>query len=231
MEYSHGDGGSRDAQLITVHRPGELDRSKEILANVYFVEAAEWDARYAEQPLVWSAGPNACFADVVQGYEPGTALDVACGEGRNALWLAGRGWQVRALDFSAVAIDKGRKRSAAERLDIAWEVADVRSAELGSKAYDLTFVLFLHLPGPENRDVLTRAAASVRPGGHLVVLGHDRDNIEHGVGGPQDPGRLYTTDLLASCAAGLDIARCEQVLRHVEDTGDAIDTLLVAVNP
>ena len=192
------------------------------------VDAAEWDARYAEQPLLWSAGPNTRFAEVVADYEPGAALDVACGEGRNAIWLAARGWRVRALDFSAVAIGKAQQRSAAEQVDIAWEVADVRAADLGIADHDLTFVLYLHLPAAENRDVLTRAAASVRTGGHLVVLGHDLDNIAHGIGGPQDPDRLYFPDLLAECARGLSIERCERVLRHVDGEGDAIDTLLVA---
>jgi SAM-dependent methyltransferase len=220
---------------VQVPSPARLDHDlRAEIARIWtirwrdLVEAAEWDARYAEQPLLWSAGPNARFAEVVANYEPGDALDVACGEGRNALWLAARGWRVRALDFSAVAIGKAWQRSAAEQVDIAWEVADVRAADFGTADHDLTFVLYLHLPAAENRDVLMRAATSVRAGGHLVVLGHDLDNIAHGVGGPQDPDRLYSPELLAECARGLGIERCERVLRHVDGEGDAIDTLLVA---
>ena len=67
------------------------------------MDAPEWDARYAATPMVWSAGPNALFAELAAGLPPGRALDVACGEGRTALWLAARGWQVRAVDFSPSA--------------------------------------------------------------------------------------------------------------------------------
>ena len=72
-------------------------------------KADRWNERYAGNELIWSAGPNALFAEAVAQLESGTALDIACGEGRNALWLAKQGWQVSAMDFSSVAIDKAKK--------------------------------------------------------------------------------------------------------------------------
>jgi hypothetical protein len=88
-------------------------------------------------------------------------------------------------------------------------------------------VLYLHLPPDEMRDVLVRAAAAVAPEGTLFVLGHDRDNLDHGCGGPQDPTILYTTDFLGAATTELTPQRLEQVRRPTPE-GDAIDTLLVA---
>jgi 2-polyprenyl-3-methyl-5-hydroxy-6-metoxy-1,4-benzoquinol methylase len=191
------------------------------------MDAAAWDDRYASAPLVWSSTPNALFAEVTASLPPGRALDIAAGEGRNALWLAQRGWQVTAIDFSRVAIDKARARAAAAGLAVDWQVADVTVTAFGSQAYDLVAVLYLHLPPGEMRDVLVRAAAAVAPGGTLFVLGHDRDNLEHGCGGPQDPTILHTTDSLAEATTELTPLRLEQVRRPTPE-GDAIDTLLVA---
>jgi SAM-dependent methyltransferase len=191
------------------------------------VDAAAWDDRYASEPLVWSSEPNALFAELTAALPPGRALDVAAGEGRNALWLAERGWDVTAVDFSRVAIAKGRARAAAAGLAVRWQIADVTVTPFGVAEFDLVAVLYLHLPPDQIRDVLTRAAAAVAPSGRLVVLGHDRDNLRHGCGGPQDPDILYTRHSLAAATAELSVERLEQVRRPTPD-GVAIDTLLVA---
>jgi len=194
------------------------------------MDAAAWDARYRSAPLVWSAGPNALFAELTADLPAGRALDLAAGEGRNAIWLAGRGWRVTALDFSTVALDKARQRAASAAVDVTWVAADVTATDLGRAAYDLVSVLYLHLPPADLRDVLARAAAAVAPGGTLLVLGHDRDNLARGTGGPQDRALLYTAEDLAPAAAGLRIVRLAQVDRRV-DEAVAVDTLLLAVHP
>src|SRR5690242_10217857 len=101
----------------------------------------EWDARYAAVELVWSAGPNQFLvAELAEaGLSPGRALDVACGEGRNAIWLAAQGWQVTAADFSRVAIDKARARSD----EVDWQVADVVEWSPPAQAFDLVIVFYL----------------------------------------------------------------------------------------
>ena len=192
--------------------------------------APEWDARYAATPMVWSAGPNALFAELAAGLPPGRALDVACGEGRTALWLAARGWQVRAVDFSPVGVDKGRQRAAAEGLTVDWVVADVVTADLGSERFDLVAVLYLHLLAPAMGEVLRACSAALAPGGRLVVIGHDRTNLTEGAGGPQDPAILHDPDELASAVPALQVLRCERVQRPV-DGAVAIDTLLIADRP
>ena len=190
------------------------------------MDADAWDARYASQPMVWSAGPNALFADLVADWTPGRALDVACGEGRTAIWLAQRGWSVRAVDFSAAGIAKGRERAAAEGLEVDWQVGDVTTADLGS-GYDLVALLYLQLPHEQQATVVDRCVEALAPGGRLVVIAHDLDNLARGVGGPQDASVLPTPELLRQWAHGAHVDRCEQVDRGTPD-GTAIDVLLVA---
>lgn len=191
--------------------------------------ARAWDERYAASELVWSAEPNALAAGLVRDLPPGKALDLAAGEGRMALWLAGLGWQVTALDFSVVGLEKGRTRAHSLGLSIEWQLADATSAELPKAAYDLVLILYLHLPRDVFRGVLDRSATAVAPGGHLLALGHDRDNLVRGVGGPQDPGLLWDTELLRP-REGLEAVRLEQVERTAA-TGTAVDTLLLAQRP
>ena len=190
------------------------------------MDAAGWDARYA-MAQQWSDEPNALAAQTLVGLSPGRALDVAAGEGRMALWLASQGWQVTALDFSAVGLARGRTRAAERGLDIDWRVADATTAPLEPASYDLVLVLYLHLARLELTAALRSAAAAVAPGGLLLALGHDRDNLDRGTGGPQDPALLWDVEVLREIAAGLQIDRLGQVERVVGDQA-AVDVLLAA---
>jgi len=193
------------------------------------VSSTDWDARYAGAELVWGAGPNRFVVREFTGRPPGRALDLAAGEGRNALWLAEQGWQVLAVDFSAVAIERAHRLAAERGLEVSWVVADVLSAGLPDRAFDAVLVAYLHLPAPDRAAVLARAAAALAPGGTLLVVGHDRSNLTEGVGGPQDPALLYTPDEIADAVPGLDIRRAGTVLRPFEGSPvPARDTLVVA---
>jgi SAM-dependent methyltransferase len=187
------------------------------------VQAPDWHARYAEQQQ-WSAGPNALVAELLADVQPGAAVDLAAGEGRHALWLAGRGWQVTAVDFSATGLARGRGRPGAER--VTWVTADVLTWHAPPASLDLVLVAYLHLPEDDARALLDRAVGWLRPGGRLLVLGHDVDNVAHGVGGPQEPAILHSVERLAPVAALLDVDRLEQVRREVP-AGTALDTLLL----
>lgn len=192
----------------------------------------DWDQRYAAADLVWGAGPNRFVVQEFTGRPPGRALDLAAGEGRNALWLAEQGWQVLALDFSRVAIDRGNRLAAERGVQVSWVVADVLSASLPDVSFDGVLVAYLHLPGPRRAAVLARAAAALAPGGTLLVVGHDRSNLTGGVGGPQDPNLLYTPDEIVNELPGLDIRRAETALRPVDGSPvQARDTVVVATRP
>jgi SAM-dependent methyltransferase len=192
-------------------------------------QATMWDKRYASSGLVWSAEPNALAESLLRNLTPGRALDVAAGEGRMALWLASKGFQVTALDFSAVGLAKGRSRADDLGLQLDWRLANALTEDLGESAYDLVIVLYLHLPRQDFRNLLGRCARALTPGGHLLVLGHDKDNLLRGVGGPQDSDLLYDTQLLTP-PAELQLLRLEQVDRPAPN-GIAVDTLLLAARP
>lgn len=187
-------------------------------------DAAHWDARYAESRRLWSADANATVAEMVGPLTPGSALDIGAGEGRHAVWLSASGWDVTAVDFSEVGIDKGRREAAARGLSVDWVVADVREwTPPPGTTYDLVLVAFLHLEA----DVLHRTRDWIAPGGRLVVLGHALRNLTEGVGGPQDPRLLHTEGQLLAAAEGLHVDRVGEVLRPTPE-GEAIDIALVA---
>jgi SAM-dependent methyltransferase len=196
-----------------------------------------WNERYAAQELIWSAEPNRLFAEQVQSLKSGTALDVACGEGRNALWLAEQGWMVTAIDFSDVAIDKARRIAEERGISVNWIADDVSEHPLAKRAFDLVSVLYLHTNSAERARWLPRVIDAVAPGGTFLYIGHDPSNIEHGVGGPQKPELLPGADDLRQRLDDFEIVAAEVVERPVDAdpghgrdlAGIALDTLVRAV--
>lgn len=204
------------------------------------MDASEWDTRYrrareSQEARLWSAMPAQIFRDTVALWEPGRALDLATGDGRNAIWLARQDWSVTAVDFSAEAIGLARKHAHDEGVDVAWLVEDATTWSPDER-FDLVTAMYLHLPEEANRRVLQRAATWVAPGGHLLILGHDRTNLETGAPGPTNPDVLYTPELLRSVVEPARILRCETVRRDLatdpetagDGAGHALDTILVA---
>jgi ubiquinone/menaquinone biosynthesis C-methylase UbiE len=195
------------------------------------MDAAAWDARYAETELVWSAEPNQFVVEHLAGLPPGRALDLAAGEGRNAVWLATRGWTVSAVDFSPVAIDKGRESADHNGVTIDWTVADVVHLQPEAAAFDLALICYLHLPPDDLATVITRAVTALGPGGTFLLVGHDRRNLTEGTGGPQDPTILTRADEVTPLLADLTVEIAGEVERTVatdEGAAVAIDTLVCA---
>jgi SAM-dependent methyltransferase len=193
------------------------------------MDTSMWDARYAESELVWSAEPNLFLPPLVEDMEPGTALDLACGEGRNAIWLARQGWDVTAVDFSAVGIDKARRL--AGDLDVEWVVADVTEYE-PVRHFDLVVIFYLHLPEARMAEVFDRAVAAVRPGGTFFGVGHAVRNITDGYGGPPVPDLLWSEDRITPLVEGLDVLELGERLRYVPSAdATAIDLAVHAIKP
>jgi SAM-dependent methyltransferase len=177
------------------------------------VDAAGWDARYAEVDQVWSVGPNQFVEAELRALPPGRALDLACGEGRNAIWLAELGWRVTAIDFSSVGVERGRTRAAG--LPVSWVVGDVLTVDLPEA--DLAVLAYLQLTAEQRRIVVRRAFAALEPGGTLFVVAHDSSNLTEGTGGPQDPSVLYTADDVLEDLAreSFDVVRAGRTPRMV----------------
>jgi SAM-dependent methyltransferase len=187
-------------------------------------EAELWDDRYREKPLLWSAEPNRFVAAELANLAPGTAVDVACGEGRNSVWLAERGWRVTGVDFSSVALERARAMAAERRVEVEWIQADVLSWQ-PALAFDLVVLAYVHLL-PDDRDrLMEKATGWVAPGGHLFIVGHDVSTV--GVSGPPDPRLLWDPQTAAAAAAPLDVIFCERRYRDIE-VGRAADTVLLA---
>ncbi|WP_203713417.1 class I SAM-dependent methyltransferase [Asanoa siamensis] len=193
------------------------------------MDADSWDRRYAETDLVWSADPNRFVAQELAALPPGSAVDLAAGEGRNALWLADLGWRVTAVDFSAVALDKGRRIARARDLAIEWVHADL--ADYQPPTADLVLIAYLHVPPALWQPVLRRAVAAVAPGGTLLLVGHDETNLTEGTGGPQDLERLWSLDGVLATLDDLVVRRAERARRPVAGQRDAIDTVVRAERP
>ncbi len=204
------------------------------------MDAKDWDSRYDQTELMWSRGPNTWVEEVTAGLAPGRALDLAAGEGRNAIWLAERGWQATALDFSAVALERARVL-AAERLGdgasrFSTEQADLLTHKPEPRSFDLVLVVYLQIPANQRSSILRTAAEAVAPGGMLLVTAHDPQNIERGYGGPPDPAVLYSADDVVRDidGSGLSIVRADLATRVVTTPvgdRDALDCLLVATRP
>ena len=131
---------------------------------------AEWNARYLEKDQIWSGNPNSALVREASGLTPGTALDLGCGEGADAIWLADRGWAVTGIDISDVALDRARRHAAAAGVEVGFVLDDLT---VSPGSFDLVTSFFLHVPEPELRErTLLVAAESVAPGGTLLVVGH-----------------------------------------------------------
>jgi len=198
------------------------------------VNREAWDERYATDELIWKADPNRFLVEQADGLEPGRALDVACGEGRNAVWLASKGWRVTGVDFSHAGLAKAERLAAERGVEVTWVEDDVVVWRPPPASFDLVIVMYLHMVAGQRRQVLANAASALAPGGTVLVVGHDVSNLRDGTGGPQDPAILFSPEDIVEDLAGLQIARAERVTRTVavdDAQMTAIDALVRAVRP
>jgi SAM-dependent methyltransferase len=185
---------------------------------------------------VWTSTPNQFLVSEVAGLPVGRAVDLACGEGRNSVWLAEQGWRGTGVDFSPVGLAKGRQLAESRNVDVEWVESAIQEWSPPSEGFDLVAIFYLQLPQPERSVALEVAASAVAPGGTLLVVAHDHDNLTRGYGGPPNDAVLYSVSEVTTVAqaAGLVVQRAEQVVRQVETDGgvrQAIDTLVRANRP
>jgi SAM-dependent methyltransferase len=157
-----------------------------------------WDARYRTADKIWSGNPNPHLVAQVADLSSGSALDVGCGEGADAIWLAAHGWQVTGIDVSTVALDRAAERAADAGREISdrmnWQQADILVWDPAPQQFDLVSAQFIHLPGLARQAVHRRLAAAVGPGGSLLIVGHHPSDLETSVGRPNLPDLFFTAD-------------------------------------
>jgi SAM-dependent methyltransferase len=196
------------------------------------MDAQTWDARYDQAELLWGIEPNIFVADEMSALQPGRALDVACGEGRNAIWLANHGWHVVGVDFSAEGLKRAQqlalRSGVADRVD--FRLVDVVIDAPPAESFDAVIVAYLQLEQGARRAALRNVAAALAPGGTMLVVGHDTTNLTEGAGGPQDVAVLFSPqDVVADLSdlPGLTVQKAERVRRPVPgNERAAIDALV-----
>ncbi|HAM44479.1 MAG TPA: class I SAM-dependent methyltransferase [Propionibacteriaceae bacterium] len=198
-------------------------------------DSATWTERYAAAAMVWDTTPNQFVVEACTNLPPGRALDLGAGEGRNAIWLAGRGWTVTAVDFASIAVGRIASHAALQSVRLDAIVANALNYHPAPDSFDLALLCYLQLPVGQLRKAISNAVSGLDVGGRLVVVAHDESNLPNGVGGPKDPDLLTNADTVAKIATelGLQVVRAELVTREVRtDLGlqQALDYVVEAVH-
>jgi SAM-dependent methyltransferase len=160
-------------------------------------QGAEWDARYGERDgAMWSGQPNGRLVAEVAALSPGRALDVGCGEGADAIWLAQRGWTVTAIDISEVAICRAREASHPASASVEWICGDTLQTSFPARLFGLVSMQYPALPKAAGEAAVRRLLDTVRPGGLLLAVYHDLDDAhrEHMKSHGVDPADYVGAD-------------------------------------
>ena len=196
--------------------------------------AAEWDARYSERDAaMWSGRPNGRLVAEAADLTPGRALDVGCGEGADAIWLAQRGWTVTAIDISDIAV--GRAREAAERVGVAveWVSGDALLAPFPARSFDLLSMQYPALPKAAGNAAVQALLDTVRPEGLVLAVYHDLDDAhrEHMKSRGVDPADYVGADDVESLLRDdftVELHAVEPLIDPPPDTPHIADVVLRA---
>jgi SAM-dependent methyltransferase len=161
-------------------------------------EFERWETRFAAPGYLFGTEPNAFLKSQAHLLRPGQkALSVADGEGRNGVWLAEQGLDVRSFDFSPQAVAKARELAKQRGVTLRTEVADLFTWTWPTAEFDVIAAIFFQFAGPDTRDgVFAGIKTALKPGGLLLMEGYHRRQLEFGTGGPADAANLWTRDLL-----------------------------------
>ena len=178
-----------------------------------------WDERFATEEYVYGTEPAGFLRAQEPFLRPGLrALAVADGEGRNSVYMAGRGLEVTAMDGSAVALHKARRLAKARGVDVTFQHADITCYDWPDAAYDLVVAIFIQFMDPSTRtqafDGMTRA---LKPGGHLLLHGYRPEQVALGTGGPANPDFMYTEPQLRADFNGLEVVRLESYEKEIHE--------------
>jgi SAM-dependent methyltransferase len=193
----------------------------------------DWDKRHADGDFE-GTGPNPTLVQGTSELPRGIALELACGSGTNAVWLASQGWHVTAVDWSPVALANGRAKAEAAGVSIDWLERNLLQWSPPGRSFDLVVLVYLHLPRGEREPVYRAAAAAVAPGGRLLVVAHHPQQGIEGQPGP-DPDRLFTAQEIAADIAvaepALIVERAETIRQVPLPGRGPIDSLLILRRP
>jgi 2-polyprenyl-3-methyl-5-hydroxy-6-metoxy-1,4-benzoquinol methylase len=181
-----------------------------------FDDAREfWDQRYRAPEYIFGTAPNRFLASQQSLFTPGhQVLDVACGEGRNSVWLASLGCDVFGVDISPLALEKAARLATERKVVVTWSEADIRNWEWEAARFDAVVCIFIQFAEPPQRARLFDGfKATLKPGGMLVLQGYTPKQVEYKTGGPPQASHMYTAAMLRDAFAELEILH----LREHED--------------
>jgi len=188
-------------------------------------EPPTWDEAYSGDEARWSGKPNAQLVAEASDLEPGTALDVGCGEGGDVIWLAQRGWRVTGADFSANGLARAAEHAeaagVADRTD--WWQVDARTFDADGRMFDLVTTHFLHPPDHGMVDVVRRLAGAVAPGGHLLVVGHAPSAAFTHLSASHRDAMFLAADLVPALPDGFEALAVEQRPRTTIRDGETME--------
>ncbi len=186
------------------------------MADAISEAGSSWDAKFSEAQ--WPSKPDLALIALTSDLMPGKALDIGCGPGRNAIWLARQGWDVTGIDASQVGLSQALAKAKEYGVSITTIHSDIFMAEMGKDSYDLVVMANIHLTPPLREQLFTKAQAAIKDGGYLFVIGHHVDDL--GRVGPPDANLLFSEDDLRQAVDGLEIIKLQRWERP-PDQGDA----------
>lgn len=171
-----------------------------------------WDQRFAAPEYIFGTEPNRFLASHADRFRPGQrVLDVACGEGRNSVWLARQGCAVTGIDISPLALEKARRLAEEHGVVVDWQQADVRAFDWKGARFDAIVCIFIQFAAPEDRDRLFDGfLEALKPGGIVVLQGYTARQLEYRTGGPGDLSHLYSRDMLQAAFSAFDVLLLEE---------------------
>lgn len=178
-------------------------------------DGERWDRRYAADDYVYGTAPNDFLSEQVDHLPRGAILSMCEGEGRNAVFLAERGYQVTAVDASGVGLAKARRLAEMRNVTVKTVVADLSSLDLGREAYAGAVSVFCHLPTEDRSALYTRVVEALRPGGVLILEAYTPRQLDYGTGGPPTEERLVSLDHLREVLGGMELLLARELEREV----------------
>ncbi|MEH1014794.1 bifunctional NAD(P)/FAD-dependent oxidoreductase/class I SAM-dependent methyltransferase [Micromonospora sp. CPCC 206060] len=191
-------GAAINADLVEEDTRHAVDAYRQQIDTMF--DEAGWEQRYQAKSSIWSGRPNPQLVTEAHDLTPGRALDVGCGEGADAAWLARQGWQVDAVDISTTALERAAAHAADAGLAdrITFTHADLREKPPAPGGYDLVSAQFMHLPGNARRELFARLAAAVAAGGTLLIVGHHPADLRTSAHRMHFPDMMFTAEEVAA---------------------------------
>ncbi len=196
---------------------------------------SNWDEKYSTAEYLFGTRPNRFLVECAATLTPGHALSLGEGEGRNAVYLAGLGFDVTAVDQSAVGLRKARRMAHQFNVTVATLHADLNDFIIAPACWDLILCFFVHLPPEERAPLHRKVVQGLRPGGVYILEGFSPEQVKFANHGPRTPGQFYDLPTLRAELAGLEFHIARQVERLLDDAepelGMCAVTQVLAVKP